>query len=57
MYNIIEKTVLSHDFLNSKKNHWLYDKADKDYSLRVFCIQIQNYELLCVWFYLRHDSK
>jgi len=45
-YNIIDKTVLSHDFKN-KKNHGLYDKADKDYSLRVFCVQKLNYDLLC----------
>jgi len=54
MYNIIGKTVLSHDF-EIEKNHGLCDKADKDYSLRVFCVQIRNYDLLCVWLYLRHD--
>jgi len=56
MYNIIDKTVLSHDFWNWK-DHRLYDKADKDYSLRVFYVQIRNYDLLCVWLYLCHDSK
>ena len=34
MYNIIDKTVLSHDF-EMEKNHGLFNKADKDYSLRV----------------------
>jgi len=36
------------------KNRELYDK---DYSLIVVCVEIQNYDLLCVWLYLRHDSK
>jgi len=39
------------------KNHVLFDKADKDYSLGIFCLQMHNYDLLCVWLYLRHDSK
>ena len=54
MYNIIDKTALSHDF-EIEKNHGLCDKADKDYSLRVLCVQIRNYDL-CVWLYLIHDS-
>ena len=40
-----------------EKNHGLHDKAVKDYSLGKFCVQIHNYDLLCVWLYLRHDSK
>jgi len=32
-----------------EKSHGLYDKADKDYSLRVFVrVQIHNYDLICV---------
>jgi len=40
-----------------ERNHGLYDKAVKDYSLGIFCVQIHNYDLLSVWLYLRHDSK
>ena len=47
MYNITNKTVLSHDFWNWKRSHELYDKTDKDYSLRVCCVQIQNCNILC----------
>jgi len=43
---MIDKTVLSHDF-EIEKNHEWCDTADKDYSLRVFCVQI-NYDLLYV---------
>jgi len=32
-----------------EKNHGLYDKADKDHLLSVFCVQIRNYDLLFVW--------
>jgi len=45
MYNILDKTVLSHD-LEIEKSLGLCDKADKDYSLRVFCVQIRNYVLI-----------
>jgi len=31
-----------------EKNYELCDKADKDYSLRVFSVQIRNYDPLCV---------
>jgi len=30
-----------------EKNHGLYDKAVKDYSLGIFCVQIHNFDLLC----------
>jgi len=44
MYNIIDKAVLSHDF-EIEKNHGLFDKADEDYSLRLFCVRIRNYDV------------
>jgi len=32
-----------------EKNHGMYDKACKDFSLRVVCVQIRNYEFfLCL---------
>jgi len=55
MYDIMDKTEAM--TFEIKKKHGLYDKADKDYSLGIFCVQIQNYDLLCVLLYLRHDSK
>jgi len=55
MYNIMDKTEAM--TFEIEKNHELYDKADQDYSLGIFCVQIHNYDFLCVWLYLRHDSK
>ena len=48
MYNIIDKTF------KIEIIHGLYDKTGKDYSLRVFCVQVQNYDTLCVLLFLRH---
>jgi len=38
-----------------EKNHVLYDKADGDNLLILFCVH--NYDIPCVWLYLHHDSK
>jgi len=47
MYNIMDNTEAM--TFEIKKNHGLYDKADKDYSLGIFkCVQIHNYDLLWV---------
>jgi len=46
MDKTMDKTVAM--MLEIEKNHVLYDRADKDYLFRLFCIQIQNYELFRV---------
>jgi len=47
MYSIMFKTEAM--TFEIEKNHGLYDKADKDYSLRAFVrVQIKNNDLICV---------
>ena len=43
--------------LKFEKNHVLYNNADNDCLLRLFGVQIQNYDLLRVWLCLRLNSK